>query len=111
MKRYEAQSNRFDDRQATGAGNDDWRSGESPLPPYLDIAATKALAMLDRVFLATTVEERKAAYDPALLDSWDLALKRENQELGHPGQSGGMDYYKTLVAKLLAGADLLEGGA
>jgi hypothetical protein len=111
MRRYEGQSNRFDGRQSVGGAGNDWRDIENyGLPPYLDAAATRGLAMLDRMFDAATVEERRAVYDPALLDAWEAAFEREYQQLGpefeaayRPVQEQGAKYYRALVAKMLAG--------
>jgi hypothetical protein len=115
MRRYEGGSNRFDDRHSVGDDrSEDWRSGDYAPPPYVAAAADRAFAMLDRMHDAATVEERRAIYDPTALDEWQAAFEREYDELGpeferifRPTQSRGGDYYRVLVAKLLAG----EGGA
>jgi hypothetical protein len=117
MTRHESKSNRF--AHAPQNSNNDWRDIENyGLPPYLDAAATRGLAMLDRMFDAATVEERRAVYDPALLDAWEAAFEREYREMGpefeaayRPTQSQGANYYRVLVEKMLNGADLPEGGA
>jgi hypothetical protein len=107
LSEYSASSSQL---RPTVAAKNDWRSDpcNHPPPPYLAAAADKALAMLDRVFDATTVEERRAAYDPKALDEWDAAFEREYEELGpdferlfRPAQSSGRDYYRALVAKML----------
>jgi hypothetical protein len=115
LRRYEGGSNRFDGRQSTGGDESEaWRGGDYPPPPHVAAAADRALAMLDRMHDAATVEERRAIYDPTALDEWQAAFEREYEELGEeferlyrPTQSRGNDYYRALVAKLLAG----EGGA
>jgi hypothetical protein len=114
LRQYEGGSNRFDGRSSTGGDGNDWRSGDYPPPPYVAAAADRALAMLDRMHDAATVEERRAIYDPTALDEWQAAFEREYDELGpeferifRPTQSRGGDYYRALVGKLLSG----EGGA
>ena len=109
MRRYENASDRFPEAAARDAGN--WRDIENySLPAYLDAAATAALAMLDRMFLATTIEERRAAYDQKLFDAWYEAFERQHREMGpefeaanRPTQELGREYYRVLIEKMLAG--------
>jgi hypothetical protein len=110
MTRHESKSNRF--AHAPQTNTDDWRDIENyPLPPYLDAAATRALAMLDRMFLATTIEERRAVYDPKLLDAWYEAFERQHREMGpefeaanRPTQERGREHYRALIEKMLTAA-------
>jgi hypothetical protein len=98
---------------------DDWRTGDWPVPSYIAEAADAALFMLGEMAEATTVEQRRALYNPKILDAWQAAFRREHREMGsefeaayRPTQENGDAYYRALVAKLLAGGDLVpEGGA
>jgi hypothetical protein len=108
MAEHESKSNRFANRPQNS--NDDWRSGDWPVPPYISEAADRALNMMGDMAEATTVEARKAIYDPKLLDAWQAAFRREHREMGpefeaayRPTQENGDAYYRALAAKLLAG--------
>jgi hypothetical protein len=115
MTEHESKSNRFANRPQNS--NDDWRSGDWPVPQYISDAADRALNMIGDMAAAETVAQRKAIYDPKLLDDWQAAFRREHREMGEefaavhrPTQESGDAYYRAYVVKLLAGGDLVPGG-